>query len=1039
MVDFGKWAFDNRNFVRFFVVVLLLGGLYSAYKMSKLEDPEIKVKVVMVVAVRPGASPLEMEKEVTEPLERALGTMDDVECVQSWSHADIAFLQVELRPTIKDENLAQCRDVLRHKVFDCAAALPDGTEVFVQDDFNAVYGMFYALTADGCSMRELSDYAALIQRELTNIDGVGSVALYGGEQECINITLSPERLASLGVSPAEILATLGGHSGTYYAGYYNCGTRRVRIAVADKFRAVEQIEQMIICGHEADRLRLCDVASVTKGFREPHGNRMKFNGKPTVGIAVAAASGSDILKVGAAVGKRLGQLLGDELPAGVECRAVFYQPDRVKEALADFFINLLESLAIVLLVLMLTMGLRSGIIIGVTLLTIVVGTFLVLSLLDGSMQRVSLAAFILAMGMLVDNAIVIVDGILNDLGRGRARREAMTATGRRTALPLLGATLIAILAFLPIFLSPDTAGVYVRDLFIVLAVSLLLSWLLALTHVPLMADRLLRVRDAAGDMEPRYDGLPHRVLRRSLGFCFRHKSLAVLCVVLLLAASMIGFGYVRQGFFPDMTYDQLYMEYKLPEGTSSERVEEDLRRIGEYLAARDEVTDVTTSIGATPARYNLVRSIATPSPSYGELIVSFVSPEALDDDIAEIQDYLTRHYPEAYVKLKKYNIMYKKYPIELRLTGPDVEALNSLADSLRRIMARLPELRLVTTDWDAKQPFMEADYNQMTASASGVGREDISVSLLAAAGGAPVGRFYDEGNENIIYLKCAADGGRQIDNLENVPIFSMLPNVVGLVDDEWLSLLMSGTLRREQVIRRLNETTRLSALGSGVNIKWEYPTIARYNGRRTLTLMCSPCDGTETEAARQRLSAALDTVILPAGYSLSWGGEKEAKEQTMHYLFGQLPPGVILIVAVLILLFKDYRRPLIILCCVPLPAVGIVAGMLLSDKVFNFCAIVGALGLMGMLMKNCIVLMDEINLQTSAGVPTARALVESACSRLRPVLMASLTTILGMIPLLGDDLFGSLAVTIMGGLLFSTLATLVCLPLFYAISFKVKC
>lgn len=1042
-VDFGKWALDNKKLVYFLVAVLVAGGLLSAYRMGKLEDPEVKVKTAMVVAVRPGASASEMELEVTDDLEKAVRTIGDVKTVKSWSYNDLAILQVELKSTTKDSDLEQCWDMLRRKVGDAAVGLPDGTSVKVQDDFSLVYGMFYALTGEGYSDRELSDYATLVQRELTNIDGVARVQIYGELDATIDITLQPERMASLGVSPMEVLATLKGQSGVFYAGYFDSGDKRVRVTVDDKLRTVEQIRQMVIQGHEDDQLRLADIAAISTSYAQPVRNSMTHNGKKALGIAVAAASGTDIVKLGGEVEQRLTELISTRMPVGIECEKVFYQPERVTDALGTFFINLIESVLIVIAVLMLTMGIRSGMIIGISLVTIVAGSFLLLDYFGGTMQRVSLASFILAMGMLVDNAIVIVDGILIDLKQGKPRREALISIGCKTAMPLLGATLIAILAFLPVFLSPDTAGVYVRDLFIVLAVSLMLSWILALVHVPLMADRWIVAKKTkrSSDDEPEaklYDGKVYQWLRRLLSFGLRHRISSVVGALVLVALSVVGFRYVKQGFFPDMTYDQLYMEYKLPEGTNSTRVAADLRQIEQYLSSREEITDITASVGGTPARYNLVRSIATPSLAYGELIISFTSAETLDENIDEIQEYLTANYPDAYVKLKKYNIMYKKYPIEVSFIGPDPAVLNSLADSARLIMEQTPEVCLITTDWDKAVPVMKANYNQTEARRSNLSRENVSLSLLTATGGIPIGTFYEGRHENTIYLKCAESDGSSVDNLENVPIFPLVPNISSLLDEETLLKFRMGTISKDEIIRKIAQTSSLGQLGEGITIEWEHPVIPRYNGQRAQTVMCSPALDIPTEAARQAIAAKIEQLPLPAGYSLYWGGEREAHTDTMHYLFMQVPLGIVLIIAVLIMLFGDYRKPMLVLCCIPLLAIGVVAGMLIADKTFNFCSIVGALGLVGMLLKNCIVLLDEVNDEMRRGIEPVKALIESSCSRLRPVMMASLTTILGMIPLLGDDLFGSMAATIMGGLLFSTLATLFYLPILYALFFKIK-
>ena len=1038
MMDLGNWAFNNKKLVYFIVAVLLVGGLFSAYDMSKLEDPEIKVKMAMVVAVRPGASAHEMEMEVTDPLEKSIRTIGEVDNVASWSYNDLAIIQVEIKSTVPDEDIEQCWDMLRRKVSDAGQTLPAGTSVQVQDDFGLVYGMFYALTGDGSDERRLSDYARMIQRELTDLEGVGRVTVYGEREECIDVEMIPEKMATLGISPLEVLSTLNGQNDIYYAGYYDNGSNRVRVTVADRFRTVEQIRNMIVQGHENDQLRLGDIARIEAGYSAPVRNALFYNGEKALGIAVAAASGTDIVKVGKAVEKRLAELKTTRLPAGIEYHHVFYQPERVTDSLTTFFINLIESVIIVVAILMLAMGFKSGVIIGFSLIVIVIGSFLMLGAVNGSMQRVSLASFILAMGMLVDNAIVIIDGILVDLKLGKPRREAMTNIGKKTAMPLLGATLIAILAFLPVYLSPDTAGVYVRDLFIVLAVSLLLSWILALVHVPLMADGWLKQLAVSEDNAQLYNGRIYGWLRKSLSFGLRHRVSSILVAVVLVGLSIFGYRYMRQGFFPDMVYDQLYMEYKLPEGTNSTRVAHDLEEIRNYLQSRPEIRNVTASVGGTPARYNLVRSIALPSLSYGELIIDFESPEALEKNLEEIQSELLARYPDAYVKLKPYNIMYKKYPIEVLFTGPDPAVLHALADSTAAIMARTPEVRLITTDWEPAMPLLEINFDQPAARRSGLSRQDISTSVLAAAGGIPVGTFYEGIHKNTIYLKCTEPDGSPIDNLENVPLFPMIPDIGNFLDEETLLKIKSGTIGRSELIESVMQTTPLQQIGQGINVHWEDPVVPRYNGQRAQTVMCSPASGIETEAARIIIAKEIEQLSLPDGYRLLWKGEKDASTQTMHYLFANVPLGIILIIAILILLLKDYRKPTIILCCIPLLAVGVVGAMLLTGKSFTFCAIVGALGLVGMLIKNCIVLMDEINEQIGSGIKPAKALISSSENRLRPVMMASLTTILGMVPLLSDAMFGSMAATIMGGLLFSTFATLFFVPILYAIFFKIE-
>jgi len=1039
-MDFGKWAFNNRLLVYFLVAVLLVGGAYECYEMSKLEDPEVKVKMAMVVTTYPGASAHQVELEVTDVLEKEIRTMGDIDNLESYSYNDLSIIQVELRSTISNKEVEQCWDRLRRKVYDATAKLPAGASTpRTMEDFSAVYGMFYALTGDGLSEREISRYANLVKRELGEIEGVERVEIYGEQKDCIHIRLLQDKMASLGVMPAEVLVTLNGQNKTSYAGYYDNGDQRVRVTVSDKFRTVEDISRMIIQGHESDQLRLADIAEVEKSIETPVRNSLTYDGNRALGILVSASSSSDIVKVGKAVTKKLEELRETRFPTGVECHKVFYQPDRVTSSLGTFVINLIESVLIVVIVLMFTMGFKSGLIIGASLVVIVFGSFLFLGVADGTLQRVSLGSFLLAMGMLVDNAIVIVDGILIDLKEGKPRMEALTSIGKRTAMPLLGATIIAILSFFPIFLSPDTAGIYVRDLFIVIAVSLLLSWILALTHVPLMTNRLLKVKpnDNSGNAEL-YSGRFYTILEKFLRFNLRHRYALVVTMIVFVVLSVVGYPYMHQGFFPDMVYDQCYVEYKLPEGTNSTRVQKDLKGIEAYLKTLPEVKHVTVSIGGTPGRYNLVRTVPLPSLSYGELIIDFDTPESLDKSIEPLQTYLNQRYPDAYVKVKKYNLMFKKYPIELQFQGSDPAVLHALADTARNIMERTGKVRLIATDWEPKVPVVSVDYNQPSARAVGLSRGDLSLSLMTAGGGIPTGNFYEGIYSNNIYVKCVDEKGESIEDLNDMQVFSMMPSFTGLLTRDNLLRLRSGAVSKDEIIRAVLGTTPLRQVSRGVEVKWEDPVVPRYNGQRMQRVQCTPNAGLETEKTRAAIAKEIEKMELPAGYTLSWKGEKAASDRSIKYLFANFPLAIIMMIAILIMLFKDFRKPAIIFCCIPLVFVGVVVTMLITGKTFTFVAVVGALGLIGMIVKNGIVLMDEIDLELANGVEPVTALIESSKSRLRPVMMASLTTVLGMIPLLTDAMFGSMAVTIMGGLLCGTVITLLFIPILYAIFFGIK-
>ena len=1034
-MNISKWALNRGVLIHAFVAVLIIGGLWAFTQMPKLEDPAIRVKQALVVATYPGASAHQVELELTDPIEKSIRQMPGIDHIESSSYADMTIITVELHPTVKDDELEQQWDLLRRKVENIKPSLPKGSQVMtVADDFGDVYGMFYALTGDGLSDRQLSDYAELIKREVLAIDGVTRVDIYGKRQECININLKEEKMANLGVLPTEVIQTLNGQNATSYAGYYDNGTRRIRVTVDDKFRSVEDIANMLIAGHDDDQLRIRDIADVSKGYEKVTRNAMLRDGERALGISIACSSSHDILKVGEKVEEKLGQL-AERMPVGVEYNKVFFQPERVSDSLYTFLINLLESVVIVVVVLIFFMGFKSGVILGMSLAVIVFGSFLVLNGFDGTLQRVSLAAFILAMGMLVDNAIVIVDGILVDLRSGKPRAEALTSIGRKTAMPLLGATLIAILAFMPIFLSPDTSGVYVRDLFIVIAVSLLLSWLLALTHVPLMANRLLHPKVSEGEA---YKGKAYDMLDKVMGICLRHRLMVVGAAVVLLVGSMSCYPFLQQSFFPDMEYDQLYIEYKLPEGYNSTQVENDLEQMRKMLMQCKDVTHVTTSIGGTPSRYNLVRSIATPSLAYGELIVDFTSPETLVEHLDSMQRTLNDRFPDAYIKIKRYNLMYKKYPIEICFNGPDPQVLHQLTDSAMAIVRNSDKVCLPTSDWEPQVPVLTVDYNQQAARTSGLSRGDVALSLMSYTDGIPVGTFYDGIHPENIYVKCHTDKGEEVENLDRVNVFGMMPNVGNVFNRSTVQKLMSGRLDKDDVIRQVTSTTPLSQVSKGIDIRWEEPVVVRYNGQRQQRLQCSPASGVSTESARQSIAKTIESISLPEGYSLSWEGEYKASTQSKQYLFKGFPLSVVMMLLILIMLFNDFRRPAIIFSCIPLVVVGVFPSVLLSGKDFGFVAIVGILGLIGMMIKNGIVLIDEISLQISQGKPLDRALIDSSKSRLLPVMMASLTTILGMIPLISDSLFGSLAVTIMGGLAAGTIIILIFIPVLYSLMYKSK-
>lgn len=1038
-MNFTEYALKNKALVYFFVIVLVVGGVYSFFTMSKLEDPAITVKQAMVVTAFPGASAWQVELEVTDVLEKSIRSMGNLDHVESRSMNDVSYILVELGSTVPPADLQQNWDILRRKVSNVQAQLPSGAQTpMVFDDFGDVYGMFYAMTSDGFGFQKMMDYAQLVRRTVLDIDGVSSVDIYGDRQSCINIDIQEARMANLGVHPAEIILTLKGQNATVYSGYYNSGEKRVRVGVDGSFTAIGDIRNLLIRGHEEDQIRLGDVATITKGYVEPQREGLIYDTVPAIAISIAMETGGNIIQLGKVIDEKLQELKETVIPAGINFEKVFFQPTRVRSAISVFMVNLLESVLIVIVVVMLAMGFRSGYIIGIGLVVVVLGSFVILHMMHGTLQRVSLASFIVAMGMLVDNAIVITDGIMVDLKRGIPKPAALVNITKKTAWALLGATTIGILTFLPIYMSPDTTGEYVRDLFIVLAVSLWLSWVLALAYVPIQADRAFKPKPVKpGETDNPFDGKVYRKYQGFLKFSVYYRWIFILATVILLVFSVYGYRFIKQGFFPDLSYNQLYIEYKMPFGTNPQTVKADLASMEKYLMSRPEITAVTTSLGGTPSRYNLVRTVAEPSLSYGELIVDFTSPEILKDSLPVVQAYLSSHYPQAYVRMKRYNLMYMDFPIQFMISGPDPAVLKRLCAQVEEIMKADSTAILVTNNWGPETPAMDVQYRQQIARDVNLSREDVGLALLSATDGLPIGSYYEGEHALPIYLKSVNATGERPDQLDNVPVWSMVPSTNG-INLESVKGLMTGMVSEDQLLKRIVGSVPLNQASSGIDVKWEVPVVRRYNGQRSIAAQCNNAPGYTTTAVRNSLLPKINAIQIPPGYKTEWQGEYLASTQSQSYLFKNVPIAIVIILAILIALFKDFRKPLMILLCLPLAITGVVAGMLLAGKEFGFVAIVGALGLVGMMIKNGVVLVDEVDIQIRSGKDRFLALVDASTSRLRPVFLAAMTTILGMIPLVNDDMFGALAVTIMGGLFIGTIITLIILPILYSLFFNIQ-
>ena len=1022
---------------------ILIAGVLAFFAMPKLEDPAVPVKQAMVVVPYPGANAHQVELEVSQLMEDELRALPNVKKIKSECQNGSATITVEFEMSVLIGELEQHFDLLRRKVNDIASRLPAGCySPIVLDDMMDVYGIFYALTAEGYDYPEMYKYAKYLRRELLNVKGVKRINISGNRDEAINIILPKEQLSRNGLIPTQLITSLQSVGKPVNAGEYQSGDNNIQIRIDSDIQNEEDIRNLLISTINGKQIRLGDVARIERGFSEPQRNGFFVDGKPALAICIAMEADAIVPDVGKAVDAKLAKVM-QTVPAGMQVQKIFFQPDKVSEAISSFMWNLLESVAIVILVLIFTMGLRSGLIIGFGLVLTVAVSFPILLACGTTLQRISLGAFIVAMGMLVDNAVVIMDGILVDKKRGLAPKTYLYRIGRNTAFPLLGATVIAASTFICIYLSPDSAGEYAGDLFLVLCVSLLASWVLALVQVPICAKSWLSARERATNSPAGnkvMNSPVHRFVRRTIAFLIDHKRTTIVTAFAILAGCIAGMTQVKNLFFPDFDYKQFIVECYYPAQTSPDKVRHDLLEMSGLLKQNPAIERVAASMGATPARYCLVRPMSSGGDSYGELMVDCKDYKTVMKEIPAVRKLLREKYPDAYIRIRKYNFSIStSHTVEVEFAGPDPAILRDLSAQAENIMRHCPyvDAYSVQNNWKPTSKAFVAEYVEQDALRSGVSRSDAGNALLAATDGMPIGVIHDQEKMLTINLQVRNNDGSRITDLNDIPVWSMMNIRLG---NEDITSLLSGNT--DNLENQLFRTTPLSNITRNIRLDWEEEVVQRLNGQRVIEAECDP-NPELNEATPAKVVASIkediEAIPLPAGYSMRWVGEGELQGEAIGNLMKYLPITIFLILGILLFLFNSWRKVLLILICFPFVFCGITPALLASGQPLTFMAIIGMMGLIGMMVKNAIVLVDEINrLQQEEKASPYHAVVEATVSRVRPVLMASLTTIVGMIPLVGDPMYGSMAITIMGGLTVGTLITLILLPLFYTALFRVR-
>ncbi|MBE4220921.1 efflux RND transporter permease subunit VmeI [Vibrio parahaemolyticus] len=1015
----GIAAYFIRNRVISWMVslIFLIGGIAAFFGLGRLEDPAFTIKDAMVVTSYPGATPQQVEEEVTYPLEKAIQQLTYVDEVNSISNRGLSQITVTMKNNYGPDDLPQIWDELRRKVNDLKVTLPPGVnEPQVIDDFGDVYGILLAVIGDGYSYKELLDYVDYLRRELELVDGVSKVSVSGQQQEQVFIEVSMKKLSSIGLSPNTVFNLLSTQNIVSDAGAIRIGDEYIRIQPTGEFQSVDELGDLLITESGAQGLIfLKDVAEIKRGYVEVPSNIINFNGSLALNVGVSFAQGVNVVEVGKAFDRRLAELKYQQ-PVGIEISEIYSQPKEVDKSVSGFVISLAQAVGIVIIVLLFFMGLRSGLLIGLILLLTVLGTFIFMKYLAIDLQRISLGALVIALGMLVDNAIVVVEGILIGTQKGRTRLQAATDIVTQTKWPLLGATVIAVTAFAPIGLSEDSTGEYCGTLFTVLLISLMLSWFTAISLTPFFADIFFKgqkIKQGEGEENDPYNGIIFVAYKKFLEFCMRRAWLTVVVLIVGLGASVYGFTLVKQSFFPSSTTPIFQLDVWLPEGTDIRATNDKLKELESWLAEQEHVDHITTTAGKGLQRFMLTYAPEKSYAAYGEITTRVDNYEALAPLMARFRDHLKANYPEINYKLKQIELgPGGGAKIEARIIGSDPTVLRTIAAQVMDIMYADPGATNIRHDWRERTQVLEPQFNESQARRYGITKSDVDDFLSMSFSGMTIGLYRDGTTLMPIVARLPEDERIDIRNIEGMKIWSPAQS----------------------------EFIPLQQVTMGYDMRWEDPIIVRKNRKRMLTVMADPdILGEETASTLQkRLQPQIEAIQMPPGYSLEWGGEYESSGDAQESLFTTMPMGYLFMFLITVFLFNSIKEPLIVWLTVPLALIGVTTGLLALNTPFGFMALLGFLSLSGMVLKNGIVLLDQIEIEMKSGKEAYDAVVDAAVSRVRPVCMAAITTILGMIPLLPDIFFKPMAVTIMFGLGFATILTLIVVPVLYRLFHKVS-
>jgi multidrug efflux pump subunit AcrB len=1012
-MNIAEYAIKKRTVTLIFTLFVIVAGYFSYENLGRLEDPEFTVKDALIITYYPGASAQEVAEEVSDKIETKIQELGEVKEVQALNKRGTSVITVTMKNKYGKKDLPLIWQKLRSKIDDVIPQLPPGvSKPIVNDDFGDVYGTLYAVTGEGFSYKELYDYAKFLRKQLLLVKDVAKIDIQGQQPETIYIELNRDKIATLGIGLDEIFDSLNNKNTLIPAGKVKVGPDYITINPTGKVDAVNDIKNLVIESKDHDNkssrlIYLKDIAKVYRGYQEPASKYIEFNGVKAVTLGISTVQGGNVVKMGEAVEAKLHQLQA-EIPVGIELHPISLQSDRVTASINAFMVNLMEAVVIVIAVLMIFMGFRSASIIGTALFVTVMATFIIMKMQGIMLERISLGALIIALGMLVDNAIVVIDGMLVRIQKGMDRVKAAGEVVSQSFWPLLGATVIAVLAFGAIGLSQDSTGEYTRSLFYVILYSLLLSWLVAITVVPLLGVMFIKVKAGEENKDP-FDNKFYHGLKSILIVLIRRRWMTVMVMIGLLALSFLAFSNLKNSFFPSSTRDQFMFHLYFAEDTDISQVKKITDQIEKVIKKDNKVKDVTSFIDSGAPRFLLTYTPEKDPSGYGFLVITVKDYHDIPELMAKFRQYVIDHYPSVLPRPEQFALGPTNPAVEAVIYGPNPDVLRHIGEEIKTIM-REKGGTAIRSEWRERVKEVVPIFDEARASEVGVTREDFNKSLDLNFDGLTVG-YYREQDEMIPMVTRASEQDRlDVSQINNIQVWS------------------SGARKYvpiNQVIKK-------------IEVKFVDAASHTKNRMRKFKVMCDPAIGALKSSIFERVKAPIEALKLPDGYRLEWEGEYKSSNDAKESLMASIPMFVVMMVLIVVMLFNSVKEPIIIWLTVPLALVGVGFGLYTADKPFDFMALLGFLSLTGMLIKNSIVLIDEINLELSNGREKFDAVIHSVLSRTRPVSMGALTTVLGMIPLLTDAFFVAMAVAIMAGLAFATVLTLLFVPVLYAIFHKVQ-